>query len=403
MTSDVVLNVGIAFVFIFAASWLASRLNYSSIPFLILLGMIFGPNGPEFNDITLRIVSNNQSIELLSRLGVLLLLFYLGLEFSAGKLASAGKNLFKGGVTYVLLNFVRGLIFGWIFFGSWTEIMVVAGITVISSSAIITKMLVDLKRTANPETELVLGIMVFEDVFIALFLSVLSGMLIINGVSHWQVALNMVVIFVFVLSTITFGRRISSFLEERLKFKTIETFTLAIFTLLLLAGIMSEKIHIAEAIGALLLGLVLAETTHNNRIVQMITPMRDLFGAMFFFSFGMTINYRVFNEVVFIAAAAVLMTVIGNILIGLLAAWLTGYKKRRAANVAFTVIARGEFSIIVASMAVAAGLNEKLPAFAALYVLVLAFISPALAKNSRYFYELYERARCSLGRGSAQT
>lgn len=402
MTADVVLNVGLAFVFIFAASWLASRLNYSSIPFLILLGMVFGPNGPEFGEFSFRIVSNNQSIELLSRLGVLLLLFYLGLEFSAGKLASAGKNLFKGGVTYVLLNFVRGLAFGWIFFNSWTEIMVVAGITVISSSAIITKMLVDMKRTANPETELVLGIMVFEDVFIALFLSVLSGMLIMNGVSHWQVALNMVVIFTFILSTIIFGRRISSFLEESLKFKTIETFTLAIFTLLLLTGIMAEKIHIAEAIGALLLGLVLAETSHNNRIVQMITPMRDLFGAMFFFSFGMTINYRVFNEVIFIATAAVLMTIVGNILIGLLAAWLTGYKKRRAANVAFTVIARGEFSIIVASLAVAAGLSEKLPAFAALYVLVLALVSPALAKNSRYFYELYEKARCSFGRGSAQ-
>lgn len=402
MSPDVILNVGLAFAFISVASVLASRLNYSSIPFLILLGMLVGPNAPEFGDISLKIVANTESIELLSRLGVLLLLFYLGLEFSAGKLARAGKNLFKGGIVYVALNFARGLGFGWLFFNSWTEAMVVAGLTAISSSAIITKLLVDLKRTANPETEMVLGIMVIEDVFIAMYLSVLSGMIAVHGVSFWQVGLNIIVIFAFIISIILFGRRFSAILEERLKFRSTETFAVAIFTLLLLIGILAETIHIAEAIGALLLGLIMAETTHNSRIVQMITPMRDLFGAVFFFSFGMGINYRVFNEVLLLAAAALLMTVLGNILTGLLAAWLAGYRKRKAVNIAFTIIARGEFSVIVASFAATAGLSEKLPAFAALYVLALAFISPALAKNSRFFYELYERIRGNSKKGAAR-
>lgn len=395
MVPELVLNVGLAFVFITVASWLASWVKFSSIPFLLLLGMLVGPNAPDLGTVSLKVISDTESIELLSRLGVLLMLFYLGLEFSAGKMVESGKNLFKGGIVYVALNFARGLGFGWIFFHSWTDAMVVAGITGISSSAIITKLLVDLKRAANPETELILGVMVIEDVFIAMYLSALSGMVLAQGFNIGPVLLNIFIIFAFIISVIAFGRRLGQFLEKKLHFRSAETFIVAIFTLLLMIGVLAERLHIAEAIGALLLGLVLAETSHNHRIVQMITPMRDLFGAMFFFSFGMAIDYRAFNDVVVLSAAAVLMTVFGNILTGLIAAWLAGYKKRRAANVAFTIIARGEFSIIVASFAVSAGLSQQFASFAALYVLVLAFISPVLARHARLFYDLFERFRCA--------
>lgn len=396
LAPDIICNAGLAFTFIFLATWLAHRLNFSSIPFLIIAGLLFGPNGPEFGPVCLAVISDSESMELLSRLGVLLMLFYLGLEFSAGKIVESGHNLFKSGITYVALNFARGLGFGWLFYNSWTEAMVVAGITGVSSSAIITRMLVDLKRVANPETELVLGIMVFEDVFIAIYLSVLSGMLLSGGFSYLAVLTNTLVILGFIASIIVLGRRFGTFLDNRLKSKNTETFTIAVFTLLLLIGVLAEKLHIAEAIGALLLGLVLAETTHNNRIIQIVTPMRDLFGAVFFFSFGMAIDYRTFKEVILISAAAVLMTVIGNIITGLISSWLSGYRKRRAANVAFTIMARGEFSIIVASFAASQGLSEDLPAFAALYVLALAIISPFLAKKAKFFNEMSERVSGSI-------
>lgn len=392
MFTDVVLNVGLAFVFISAATLFASRINFSSIPFLIFLGMVMGPHAPDFGSFSLKIISNTESVEMLSRIGVLLMLFYLGLEFSAGKLAAAGKNLFKSGIFYVSLNFARGLGFGWIFFDSWPEALVVAGITGISSSAIITKLLVDLKRAANPETELILGIMVFEDISIAVYLSVLSGIIAAGSFSLWQVLINIFIILCLIVPVLAFGRRFGSFLEKGLRFRNSETFVVAVFTLLLMAGVLAGRMHIAEAIGALLLGLVMAETTHNRRIVQMITPMRDLFGSVFFFSFGMAIDFRAFSEVAAVSAAAVLMTVLGNIITGYIASWLSGYKKRRAANVAFTIMARGEFSVIVASFAASAGLGGNLPAFAALYVLILAFISPVLAKNTKFFHELFERA-----------
>jgi len=279
---DVVINISLAFAAICSGTLLVSRLNLSSIPFLIILGMLLGPHAPELGRISFKIISDNDSIELLSRLGVLMMLFYLGLEFSAGRIAAAGKTLAKSGTVYVGINFVRGLAIGWLFFNSWTEALVVAGITGISSSAIVTKLLVDLKRAANPETELILGIIVFEDVFIAVYLSIVSGLLITDAVSIRQVLANITIVLVFMVSIIVFSKRIGQFFEQRLKFNNSETFIITIFTLLLIVGVLAERLHIAEAIGALLLGLVLAETTHNQRIIQMIISMRDLFGAVFF-------------------------------------------------------------------------------------------------------------------------
>jgi CPA2 family monovalent cation:H+ antiporter-2 len=390
LTQDLIFNLGLAFTFISLGIYLAGKFKFSSIPFLILLGMLVGPHAPELHGISFSLVNQTESIQLLSRLGVLLMLFYLGLEFSVGKLASAGTPLFKGGTVYVALNFLRGLAFGWLFFHSWPEALVVAGITGISSSAIITKLLLDLKRTASSETEFILGILVFEDVFLAVYLSVLSGFLTSGGnMNVVEILPSIIVIFGFIIAILTLGRRIGKLLEPRLSVKSAESFVVIIFTLLLLTAILVETIHIAEAIGALLLGLILAETVHSKRVIQFISPMRDLFGAVFFFSFGLEINYRLFGDAVVITLAAVVMTVVGNILTGLFASWLAGYNARRGFNVAFTVIARGEFAIIVASLAVAAGTNEILPAFAALYVLLLSFTSPVLAKNSRNFYNHY--------------
>lgn len=388
MAPDVIFNVGLAFVFIAVASLLAARLNFSSIPLLILAGMLFGPHAPLIGTVSLELITSTESMELLSRLGVLLLLFYLGLEFSAGKLAEAGKSILNGGTVYVLLNILRGLGIGWLFFDSWTEAMVVAGITGVSSSAIITKLLMDLKRAANPETELILGIMVFEDVFVAAYLSILSGMLVPGDFNISRVLINILVIFAFIISVLVFGRRLSGFLGKLFRLKSNEAFSVIIFTLVLMMGVLADRLHITEAIGALLLGLILAETAHNHRILISITPMRDLFGAVFFFSFGMAIDYRTFPDVAAISGIAVLITVTGNIINGYIASWLAGYKKRKATNVAFTIMARGEFSIIIAGLAAAAGLNPRLPAFAALYVLALAFVSPVLAKHTKFFHSI---------------
>jgi CPA2 family monovalent cation:H+ antiporter-2 len=386
MFEDPVANLGLVFIFIGLAVLTANKLKFSSIPLLILLGIFFGPHAPGYGWLDLRLINVSESIELLSRLGALFLLFHLGLEFSAGKVVENGVIILKGGSIYVGLNFIRGLALGWVFFGSVPEMLVMAGITTVSSSAIITRLLMELKRTANPETELILGIMVFEDIFMALYLSFLSGYLLFQKAAFSSVFLSSLAVMIFVFFLLLGARRLSVYLNRLLSIHSGEVFTVLAFALILLAAFLADVLHVTEAAGALLLGLVLAETLHAKRLIQIFAPLRDLFGGVFFLSFGMNIDYHQFAAVSGIAVMMTFATIAGNLLAGYLSARACGYRGPAAANIACTIIARGEFSVVVAGLAATAGMVGIMQPFAALYVLLLALASPVLAKRARKIY-----------------
>ncbi len=399
MPHDPLTNLGLTFVFICLGALLAYKLKFSSIPFLILLGMLTGPNAPQCGPLNFRLIAETEFIELMARLGVLFLLFYLGLEFPVSHLTATGLTLVKSGTIYVGLNFLRGLAFGWLVFCSWPETLVVAGITTISSSAIVTKLLVDLKRIANPETELILGIMVYEDFFLAAYLSFLFSYLDPNNTSAPVLtAIKVVITFTLILAIIFFTRRLSHHLDRWLSLRREEAFVVTIFTLLLVTAAVVKSFHLAEAIGALLLGFVLAETSQAKRVVQLVIPFRDIFGAAFFFWFGLSIDYHLLNRAIWITVAAVAVTVVGNLISGYLAAHIAGHRGQAAANVALTIMARGEFAVIVASTAAAAGINGVLQSFAAFYVLALAMLSPVLAKKSQAIYQLLRHCASRVNR-----
>ncbi|MEW6771846.1 MAG: cation:proton antiporter [Bacillota bacterium] len=391
MANGLLLNFVLVFAIISAAILVAYRFRFCSIPLLLFLGVLFGPHAPHGAFFDFRLVKETESVAVLSQLGILLLLFYLGLEFSASKVIQRGTTILKGGSIYVTLNFLRGLALGWLFFRSWPETLVVAGITTVSSSAIITKLLVELKRTANPETELILGIMVFEDAFIAVYLSILSGYFMAQGTSAAAGLVAGLATLAFIIGILYLGRFIGPFLDRCLNFRSGEPLIMVVFTLLLAMAWFAEEVGVTEAVGALLLGLVLAETSHAKRLIQLVTPLRDLFGAVFFFSFGMHVDYRQFASVASLALVAAAATVVGNFVAGWLSAWVCGYRGRAPVNVACTIIARGEFAIIAAGLAGASAAAKIMPPLAALYVLVLAFVNPVLAKRTRWIHSELEK------------
>ncbi|USP55751.1 K(+)/H(+) antiporter subunit KhtU (plasmid) [Bacillus thuringiensis] len=140
--------------------------------------MLVGPHAPVIGVIDFRFIESESVISFLGRIGVLFLLFYLGLEFSMKKLIQSGRAIAIGGTIYILVNFSLGLLYGFLMGFPLLEILIIAGIITISSSAIVAKVLVDLKRTGNNETELILGIIMFEDIFLAVYLSVVSGLVL---------------------------------------------------------------------------------------------------------------------------------------------------------------------------------------------------------------------------------
>jgi monovalent cation:H+ antiporter-2, CPA2 family len=381
-----VLEVGLGLALMAAASLLASRLRFSVVPLLILAGMAVGPHLPAWGLLDFRFLSSAPLFEFLGRLGVLFLLFYLGLEFSVSRLMRAGRSILTGGTIYIGINFTLGLLFGYAVGWPLRETLVAAGITTISSSAIVAKMLVDLKRTANPETEMILGIIMVEDIFLAVYLSAVSGLVLSGASSGWGVAASAALALGFMLLFLTAGRRSVPWLNRLLNIASDEAFLLVLFASLLLVAGFGETIHVAEAIGALLLGLVFGETEHLDRIEHLIIPFRDIFGAFFFFHFGLTIDPLALGGAVWLALAAVALTLIGNFAAGMAAGRSSGLSHRASTNIGLTIVSRGEFSIVMAGLGKAGGLLPELQPFAALYVLVLAILGPLLTRYSRPIY-----------------
>ncbi|MFC3801619.1 cation:proton antiporter [Cohnella sp. GCM10012308] len=383
-----VLEVGLAVALIALAGLISAKLRFSVIPFYIIIGMAVGPHSFKLWHLDFRFIESASLIEFMGRIGVLFLLFYLGLEFSVGRLLKSGKSIAFGGTIYIAINFTLGLGYGFVTGFPLAETLVMAGITTISSSAIVAKVLVDLKRTANAETELILGIIMFEDVFLAVYISILSGLVLSDSSSVWGVLGSAGIAFAFMLFMLVVGRKCVPLLNKALNVRSNELFGLIVFGGLFLVAGFSETIHVAEAIGALLFGLVLAETEHIKRIEHFILPFRDFFGAIFFFSFGLTIDPLTLGDALWLSLGAVVVTLIGNYAAGLLAGRSAGLSSKASSNVGLTIVARGEFSIIMANMAKAGGLLVVLQPFAALYVLILAILGPLLTKESKHIHKL---------------
>ncbi|WKK59088.1 cation:proton antiporter [Sphingobacterium sp. BN32] len=403
MPNTIIIEIGIAVLLVALVGLLANRLRFSVIPFFIVIGMVLGNESyPGFVADGLARIGNEgftqavnsvwkfftfteskPFIDFMGRLGVLFLLFYLGLEFSVGRLIKSGKSIVAGGSFYVALNFVSGLLVGWMMDLPFKETMVLCGIMTSSSTAIVAKVLTDLKRTANPETEVIMGMIMFDDLFIAMHISFLSGLILTGSSSFWAVAGTSLLALGFILTFLILGRKLIPFIDKILQEKSSELFILIIFSLLFTIAGFSETIHVAEAIGALMAGLVFADSKYLKKIEGMVLPFKDFFGAMFFFSFGLSIDMYSLGGAVGWAAFAALITIIGNVASGYFATRFSNLKPKNSVDIGFTLSARGEFSIIMANIGKAGKLLPVIQSFVVVYVLILSIVSPLLTKESR--------------------
>ncbi len=383
-----ILEIGLALGLIAFAVVLAARLGISNVPFLIVIGMLVGPHAPKIGAFDFSFVNTQALITFMGRMGVLFLLFYLGLESSISRLMKAGKSIVVGGVLYIGINFLVGLLYAFLLGFAMRETLVVAGVTTISSSAIVAKILFDYRRTANRETELILGITMFEDIFLAIYLSLISGIVLSGATSLSGVAMSGGIALAFIVGLIAAGQFARPLLERLFRISSSEIFIIVVFASLFLLAGLGETIHVAEAIGALLLGLVLGDTSHSDRMEKLVIPFRDFFGAIFFFSFGLSIDPFTLGGAVWYAIGAAILSLIGVTVAGLIVGRRAELSGVGSLNIGFTLLARGEFSIIIASLAVAGNLDPIVQPFAALYVLLLASLSPLLAKESERIWSL---------------
>ena len=370
------LVLGILFVIAYGLGRVGKRIGLPAIPIYMFVGLIASPNSYFFP-----LSFPSADVELVAVLGLILLLFSLGLEFDQDEFyGNAGALLLSGG-TRIAINLGVGFALGmWIGWGT-REALIIAGMTAASSSAIITKLLIELRRLANRETPTVLGIMVLEDVFVAIYLAIV-GVVLGGQTDVGSIALQLAISFTFLIVMFALARWGGRVVSRLVNTKDDELFTILFFGLAVAFGGIGELLGVSDAIGAFLIGLVLGATRVRSRIEAFALPLRDVFGAFFFLNFGLALNVSTFGEVLVPVGVAVAMTLIVNTLGGQLIAWQNKLTQAEGLNASAMLQNRGEFALILATLATAAGLDPRLTPFAGLYVLSMAIVGPVLAVNS---------------------
>ncbi|KQY38040.1 MULTISPECIES: cation:proton antiporter [Nocardia] len=374
MTSQALalLELGVILFALGVCGRVAGRFGMSPIPLYLLGGLAFGRGG--FIDLG----AATEFGHMASEIGVVLLLLLLGLEYTAPELMTGLRRSWGAGVLDLVANALPGvavaLILGWGVLGA----VVLGGVTYISSSGIVAKVLDDLGRLGNRETPVVLSILVLEDLAMAVYLPILTMMLaglsLLSGLISLAIALATITVVLVV--ALRFGRVVSAVVDSADR----EVFLLQLLGAALLVAGVASALNVSAAVGAFLLGIAISGSTAHEA-VKLLEPLRDLFAAIFFVAFGLSIDPAAIPPVFAWAVALAVVTTGTKIAVGWWAAGKQGIRQMGRARAGAALVARGEFSIVIAGLAVAYGkADAKLAALASAYVLLMAILGPIAAR-----------------------
>lgn len=349
----------------------ASRLGISAIPLYLLAGLAVGDGGLVPLDVS------EDFIGLAAEIGVLLLLFTLGLEYSTEELSHGLRTGGVPGTVDALANFTPGFVAGMVLGWELPAAVVLGGVTWISSSGVVSKVLSDLRRLANRETPAVLNVLVIEDLAMAVYLPVVAALVAGRSLleTTGTVAAALAAVVVILGLAMRWGHRLSALLAPG----SNEALLLAVFGLTLLVGGLAEQLQVSSAIGAFLVGLALSGPV-RDRAAELMEPLRDLFAATFFLFFSFQIDPRSLLGAVGAAVLLMLVTAATKLVSGVVAARRAGVGRAGQIRAGTALIARGEFSIVIASIGIGLADGEELGALAAAYVLLTAIVGPLAAR-----------------------
>lgn len=352
---------------------LAGRMGITAIPLYLLAGLAVGEGGVATLDVS------EDFISLAAQIGVLLLLFTLGLEYTGEELQTGIRTGAVPGVVDAVANFAPGLGLGLLLGWETTAAVLLGGVTWISSSGVVSKVLTDLKRLGNRETPSILNLLVIEDLAMAVYLPVVAALIAGKdaGATVLTVVGALVAVTVILVMAIRFGDRLSAMLAGG----SDESLLLTVFGLTLLVGGLAEQVQVSSAIGAFLVGLALTGQV-RDRAEELIGPLRDLFAATFFLFFSFQIEPSTVTAALVPAAGLTVVTVLTKVLSGHVSAGRAGIGPAGRMRASTALIARGEFSIVIASLGVGLADGDDLGGLAAAYVLLTAIVGPLAAKYS---------------------
>lgn len=358
------LIVGISAVLLFLGGWTGKRIKLPQILFYIIVGFLLS-----------KVVHLGNEIQFLSELGIVILFFFLGLEFNLKKVVQIAKKIWITGLLDFFLNFLLFFVAIFIISNDFIYSFSIAGIIYASSSAIITKLIIDNQRIASPETEFVLGLMVFEDIIAPILVAFIAAFAI--GANP-TIQLSLEIIIKLVLFT-SISILISKF-AKNLIIKLVENyinedfFNILIFGFVILMAGLTKYLNLSEAYGAFLAGLIISESGKKFEVASTMITLRDVTMLFFFLLFGASIKFTGLQIDWVFLLSIVIVSFITKFITGYIGGKLYKLSNRRAFISGLEITPRGEFSIAISKY-----LSATLIPFASLYIILTAIIGMFLS------------------------
>jgi monovalent cation:H+ antiporter-2, CPA2 family len=362
----------------------ANRLRLSPIPLYLIAGLLFGRGG------AYPLGFSEDFIQVGAQIGVILLMFMLGLEFTSEELRTSLRRARPDGLLNLVLNFLPGAALGVLLGWGPVAAIVLGGITYNSSSGIIAKVLGDLDRFGNRETPAVLSLLVLEDLTMAIYLPIVALLLVGGGLTTGVVSIAVAI--AAVAAALLLGLRYGEHMSSAIASRSSEAVLFTVFGLVLVVAGGAQLAQVSSAIGAFLFGIALSGPVADQARV-LLGPLRDLFAATFFLFFSLPIDPGSLLPVAGLALGLALVTALTKVATGWWAAARIGVRTLGRIRAGTVLIPRGEFSIVIAGLAVAAGVEPALGPLAAAYVLVTAIIGPVAARYADTVVAALQRQR----------
>lgn len=392
-TQEIMFEVGMIMLVSFIGAALAAKAKQSVILGYIVAGVLIGPF-IHFNLFGIQydgLMTDTGFISYLSTLGLTLLMFFVGLEFSVTKLKKTKSSAFLLALVNTGLDFFIGLLIGLALGWPIVDTVFLAGVVAMGSAAITGQSLMELHKMSSPETEFLLGMVVVEDFISMILMTIAGGLLFKSGGSNPMTLTTMIV---GVLAFYTFFIVLALFVIPRCAkhfehIKSDEMFVLFALGLVFLSSAMAEVSGVPAIIGAFFLGMVFAETKISDRLKDRISPFKDALVAVFFISFGMLIDPGMFPTVIWIVAMAVPLVILGDLLLTSALAYFLGFSGRSATFMGTSMCGRGAESVMFASVgANSAGVTKaaQLNPFAGTFCFAMSMLTPMMMRASDTLY-----------------
>ena len=367
------IEIGAVALVLSALARLAGRLGITAIPFYLVAGLAVGEGGLVPLDVSAEFIS------LAAQIGVLLLLLTLGLEYTGDDLRHGLRTGVLPGVVDAAANFVPGFLAGLLLGWEVGAALLLGGVCWVSSSGVVAKVLSDLDRLGNRETPAILNLLVLEDLAMALYLPIVAA--VVAGGSLSDSAISVVVAVAGVAAILTVALRHGHRLSRAFTSASDESLLLGVFGLTLLVAGVAEQFRVSAAVGAFLVGLALSGPV-QERAGALIGPLRDLFAATFFLFFSFQVDPGALGGVAVAAVLLTLVTGLGKVVSGWVAAGRAGAGVPGRMRAGTALIARGEFSVVIAALGAGSRDAADLAALTAGYVLLSAIVGPLATKYS---------------------